>query len=114
MWNRFVTISITRDWREDSSLQPSNRHLQHCRVLNNALAFFDAGREKKRTSKHRAPDSLPLDGFDVSLLPGEQDALLATRSDTSEANRWSLCEVAAGQGYEAALCVRGHDWRLRC
>src|SRR5690349_17169328 len=58
MWNRFVTISITRDWREDSSLQPSNRHLQHCRVLNNALAFFDAGREKKRTSKHRAPDSL--------------------------------------------------------
>ena len=55
-----------------------------------------------------------LDGFDVSLLPGEQNALLATRPDAGGASRWCLCEVAAGQGYEAALCVRGHGWRLRC
>jgi len=58
--------------------------------------------------------SLPLDGFDVSLLPGEQNALLATRPDAGGASRWCLFEVAAGQGYEAALCVRGHGWRLRC
>jgi 4'-phosphopantetheinyl transferase len=56
--------------------------------------------------------SLPLTQFDVALDPGESNALLATRPDTSEAGRWLLREVPAGPGYIAALCVRGQDWKL--
>ncbi len=57
--------------------------------------------------------SLPLHQFDVSLRPGDLNALLATRPDPSEAARWSLREVPAGDGYVAALCVRGDGWHLK-
>jgi 4'-phosphopantetheinyl transferase len=57
--------------------------------------------------------SLPLNQFDVSLRPGEENALLATRPDAGEAAVWSLREVSAGDGYAAALCVHGHGWRVR-
>lgn len=56
--------------------------------------------------------SLPLHQFDVSLASGEMNALTSTRPDASEASRWLLQEVPAGPGYAAALCVRGHDWKL--
>jgi 4'-phosphopantetheinyl transferase len=57
--------------------------------------------------------SLPLDQFDVSLRPGEENGLLSTRPDAAEAAVWSLREVQAGEGYAAALCVHGHGWRLK-
>jgi 4'-phosphopantetheinyl transferase len=57
--------------------------------------------------------SLPLHQFDVSLSPGDENALLSTRPDAIEAARWSLREVPASEGYLAALCVRGHGWRLK-
>jgi len=57
--------------------------------------------------------SLPLHQFDVSLKPGDASALLSTRPDRSEVTRWSLQEVPAGDGYVAALCVRGDGWRLK-
>ena len=57
--------------------------------------------------------SIPLDRFDVSLRPGDENALLATRPDASEAAMWSLREVPVGDGYIAALCVRGHGWHLK-
>jgi 4'-phosphopantetheinyl transferase len=57
--------------------------------------------------------SLPLNQFDVSLAPGETDALLATRPNSSEANQWLLQEVPGGDGYVAALCVRGRERKLR-
>lgn len=56
--------------------------------------------------------SLPLGQFDVSLEPGETNVLLATRPDSSEAQRWMLREVPAGAGYSAALCASGQDWKL--
>lgn len=57
--------------------------------------------------------SLPLDQFDVSLKPDDQNALLSTRPNASEAALWSMREVPAGDGYVAALCVRGQEWRLK-
>jgi 4'-phosphopantetheinyl transferase len=56
--------------------------------------------------------SLPLSEFDVALDSGESNALLATRPDASEAERWLLREAPAGPGYVAALCVRGRDCKL--
>jgi medium-chain acyl-[acyl-carrier-protein] hydrolase len=57
--------------------------------------------------------SLPLDCFDVSLVPGEA-ALLATRNDPAEAARWTMRELAVADGFAAAFLVEGNSWRLWC
>jgi len=57
--------------------------------------------------------SLPLSQFDVSLETSAKSALLATRPDNLEAERWFLREAPAGDGYAAALCVEGRNWKLR-
>ncbi len=86
------------------ALAPSQRH----------HAFFRCWTRKEAYIKALGAGlSLPLDQFDVSLKPGDTNALLSTRPDAAEATRWSLQEVPAGDGYVAALCVRGHGWRLK-
>jgi 4'-phosphopantetheinyl transferase len=57
--------------------------------------------------------SLPLNQFEVSLVPGKPIVLLSTNGDHQKTSRWSLQPLAAGSGYAAALCVEGHDWRLK-
>lgn len=76
-------------------------------------AFFRGWTRKEAYIKATGDGlSLPLTQFDVSLKAGEQNALLATRPDGSEVNRWLLRDVAGGPGYMAALCVRGQNWKL--
>ncbi len=76
-------------------------------------AFFRCWTRKEAYIKATGDGlSLPLSQFDVSLVPGETNALVATRPDRSEAARWLLQEVAAGPGYVAALCARGRNWKL--
>jgi 4'-phosphopantetheinyl transferase len=77
-------------------------------------AFFRCWTRKEAYIKAQGIGlSLPLHQFDVSLKPGDVNALLATRPDHSEAARWSLREVPAGDGYVAALCVRGNGRHLK-
>jgi 4'-phosphopantetheinyl transferase len=87
-----------------AELPSSERHLGFFRCWTRKEAYIKA---------QGAGLSLPLDQFDVSLKPGELNALLSTRPDETEAAQWSLQEVPAGEGYVAALCVRGHGWRLK-
>jgi 4'-phosphopantetheinyl transferase len=47
--------------------------------------------------------SQPLDGFDVTLEPGDDVALL--RTDDGSTERWRLVNVAVGPGYAGALAV---------
>ncbi|MFZ0772535.1 MAG: 4'-phosphopantetheinyl transferase superfamily protein [Candidatus Sulfotelmatobacter sp.] len=76
-------------------------------------AFFRCWTRKEAYIKATGDGlSLPLTQFDVSIGAGKTDALVSTRPDSSEAERWLLREAAAGPGYVAALCVRGRDWRL--
>lgn len=78
------------------------------------LGFFRCWTRKEAYIKAQGSGlSLPLHQFDVSLTPGDANALLCTRPDRSEAAHWSLREVPAGDGYVAALCVRGDGWRLK-
>jgi 4'-phosphopantetheinyl transferase len=57
--------------------------------------------------------SLPLNQFEVSLVPGKPIVLLSANDDHQKTFRWSLQALAAASGYAAALCVEGHDWRLK-
>jgi 4'-phosphopantetheinyl transferase len=77
--------------------------------------FFNCWTRKEAYVKARGEGlSLPLDQFDVSLVPGEQARLLDTPGDPKEAKRWSLRALSPGKGYAAALAVKGHSWRSRC
>ena len=76
--------------------------------------FFRCWTRKEAYIKARGTGlSLPLRQFDVSLKPGDLNALLATRPDSGEAGHWALQEVFAGEGYVAAICVQGIGWVLR-
>lgn len=76
-------------------------------------AFFRCWTRKEAYIKATGDGlSLPLTQFDVSLAPGDRNALVATRPDGAEAQSWLLQEVPAGTGYVAAICVRGRDWKL--
>jgi len=77
-------------------------------------AFFRCWTRKEAYVKATGDGlSLPLSQFDVSLSEGNTNTLVATRPDSSEAERWLLSDVPAGPGYIAALCVRGRDWKLK-
>lgn len=47
----------------------------------------------------------PLDRFDVSLKPGDQNALLHVEGDLEATRRWSLMDIDLGPDFHAALAV---------
>ena len=55
--------------------------------------------------------SQPLDGFDVTLGPGESAALL--RTDDGSHGRWSMANIEVGPGYAGALVVEGPVTKIR-
>lgn len=78
-------------------------------------AFFECWTRKEAFVKARGEGvALGLRRFDVSLRPGEPAALLRFEGDPAEPARWSLCALAPGEGYKAALAVEGSGWDLRC
>jgi len=92
-----------REQKALSALPPSER----------CLGFFRCWTRKEAYIKARAAGlSLPLDAFDVSLKPGDQNALLEARTQDTDITAWPLGEVAVTNGYLAALCVQGNGWRL--
>ncbi len=96
----------------------SPREVAALRALSGNMqpqAFFNCWTRKEAYIKARGEGlSLPLDQFDVSLVPGETAALLNTSGDPQEVFRWSLREVAPAAGYVAAVAVEGDDWQLKC
>jgi 4'-phosphopantetheinyl transferase len=76
-------------------------------------AFFLCWTRKEAFVKAKGNGlSLPLDQFDVSLLPGRRAQLLGTRPDPEERHRWSMCELNVGPDYAAALVVEGKGIRV--
>ena len=76
-------------------------------------AFFNCWTRKEAYIKARGEGlSIPLDQFDVSMVPGEPARLLKTRNDPAEASRWSLVHLAPEPGYAAAVAVEGQGWHI--
>lgn len=96
----------------------SPREIAALHALPEALrrrAFFTCWTRKEAYVKARSTGlSLPLDHFDVSLMPGETAVLLNVSGDAQESSRWSLKELLINPSYVATLAVEGHDWRLKC
>jgi 4'-phosphopantetheinyl transferase len=93
--------------------ESEQQHLLNLPAAERVEAFFRCWTRKEAYIKATGDGlSLPLSQFDVSLQPGDEDALMATRPESAEAKRWLLREVPAGSGYVAALCAGGRTWKL--
>jgi len=78
-------------------------------------AFFLCWTRKEAYIKARGEGlSLPLDQFEVSLIPGEPAALMSTQPESGEAFRWSLQDLSLASGYVAAFAVEGRARSLCC
>lgn len=67
-------------------------------------AFFRCWTRKEAYIKATGDGlSLALDSFDVSLEPDAASALLGTRPDATEAQRWIVSDLHLANGYAAAL-----------
>ena len=79
------------------------------------IGFFNCWTRKEAYIKARGEGlSIPLNQFDVSLVPGEPAALLESRVDPTDVNRWTLQSLHMGSQYIAALAVEGQHWNLKC
>jgi len=93
--------------------QPEQTALSVLPPSERCLGFFRCWTRKEAYLKARGAGlSLPLDQFDVSLRPGDQNALLEARMPDADITAWSLGELTVTNGYVAALCVEGNGWRL--
>ena len=79
-----------------------------------AHGFFNCWTRKEAYIKaHGLGLSLPLEGFDVSLIPNEPVILRATRPDPQEATRWTLLSLEVDSGYVSAVAAEGKDLEFR-
>jgi Phosphopantetheinyl transferase len=76
--------------------------------------FFNCWTRKEAYIKARGEGlSMPLDKFDVSLIPGEPARLLASRVDAEDTSRWTFYNLAPCDGYAGAVAAEGRDWQIR-
>ncbi len=87
--------------------------LQAVPAAQQTQAFFSCWTRKEAYVKTRGLGlSLDLNLFDVSLVPGEPAALLNIREPGQRLADWSLWNLAPGNGYAAALAVKGAPCRV--
>ncbi|MBI4531872.1 MAG: 4'-phosphopantetheinyl transferase superfamily protein [Candidatus Latescibacteria bacterium] len=121
--HREVGVDVERV-RAEFAVEPiaeryfSTREVEALQALPVAVreeAFFTCWTRKEAYVKATGKGfSLPLDQFEVSLVPGGPAVLLRTDWDPQEVSRWALQALSPGQGYVAALAVEGHGWQLQC
>ena len=58
--------------------------------------------------------ALPLNQFDVSLLPDRPAQLFSINGDRAAAERWLLQSFIPAVNYVAAMAIEGHDWEVKC
>ena len=108
-----VDIEYIKAWRvsfsdvENCFSRGEIAALQSLPKVDQELAFFTCWTRKEAYLKGRGEGlSLPLCDFDVSLAPGEAAALLGSRINPRDCDRWRLFEVPVGDGYVANAAVQ--------
>ncbi len=75
-------------------------------------AFFHCWTRKEAFVKARGEGlSCPLDSFDVSVAPEEEEVSLTTRPDVCESQSWQLWSLNSFPGYAAAVPVESGQVR---
>lgn len=83
-------------------------------------AFFACWTRKEAYIKARGGGlSIPLDSFEVSVIPGEPVVLHDPSADRAPSRQWNLFDIQPGAGFSAALAVEGAvekihlwDWQV--
>ncbi len=76
-------------------------------------AFFTAWTRKEAYLKALGEGlARPLQGLEVSIMPGEPAQLLCVDGDHNETGRWRVEELRPAADYTAALVVETLDWDL--
>ncbi|MDQ2884495.1 MAG: 4'-phosphopantetheinyl transferase superfamily protein [Chloroflexota bacterium] len=89
--------------------------LQAVPAAQQTRAFFSCWTRKEAYVKTRGLGlSLDLNLFDVSLAPGTPAALLNIREPGQRLSDWSLWNLEPGDGYAAALAVKGPPCQVVC
>lgn len=117
-----VDIEYMRDLEMDEYLSIARSHfssgeystLQELPAAQRKQGFFNCWTRKEAYIKTRGQGlAIPLDSFDVSLLPGAPAALLASHEAPHTVAAWSLSLPTVPPDYTAALMVEGHDYTTR-
>ena len=70
-------------------------------------AFFNCWTRKEAFIKAKGMGlSIPLDSFDVSLVPGDKARLIDSRLEPDDVKKWSLDHVDTWFRYSAAICAK--------
>lgn len=88
--------------------------LQSLPLEQRETAFFTCWTRKEAYIKAQGQGlTLPLESFDVSLIPNEPATLRATRPNPDEAVRWTLSALDVDPCYQAAVAAEGKDQQIR-
>jgi 4'-phosphopantetheinyl transferase len=88
--------------------------LQSLPLKQRETAFFTCWTRKEAYIKAQGQGlSMPLESFDVSLIPNEPATLRATRPNSQEAARWTLHGLDVDPCYQAAVAAEGKDLEFR-
>lgn len=76
-------------------------------------AFFHCWTRKEAYIKATGDGlSMPLDRFDVTLLPGEPARMLSAEGDPKKAETWSLVHLDPAPDYIGAVAIQGKEWEV--
>jgi 4'-phosphopantetheinyl transferase len=110
----YMCETVDIDALSQHSFSPAEqRALQQFSQEERQLAFFRCWTRKEAYIKARGMGlSLPLHLFDVALTP--EAALLVSREDQREGERWSFHDIHADNEYAGALAVEGTGHQIHC
>lgn len=120
--NREVGIDIEYIREDFSDLEIADRFfspdevavLRSLPVADQKKGFFLCWTRKEALIKAKGKGlSIPLDQFDVSLIPGQPAKLLKTKYDRHDGNRWTLFNIDLFADYAAALAVEGQNLQIK-
>lgn len=111
----YIRPNVSWEAIAQSYFSPKERDMLHqLPAALKALAFFTVWTRKEAYIKATGKGlSLPLDRFDVSVVPGEPAKLLSVQGDDREAERWLLMELTIGSGYAATLAAGAGYWQIK-